>query len=169
VRNIFHRKAQIDAGLALVRWLQYRFDIPTKDVIGHGTANDSPYFKDLQGFKNDHTDWGAAQVRLFQKRLRELDAASSAPEPAKVTPGPSPGGDVSEASPSAAVMEPTVPASTATASPAAVAGAHDPGQRDQPLRAGFLTPWRWAGAALLIVALVLLGVLLGRLHRPRRA
>ena len=79
VRNILHRKPQIDAGLELVRWLQYRFHIPTKDVIGHGTANDSRYFTDLEGFKNDHSDWGAADVRLFQERLRELDAAGSAP------------------------------------------------------------------------------------------
>ena len=75
VHNIFQRKPQIDAGLALVRWLQYRFDIPTRDVIGHGTANDSHLFKDLQGFKNDHSDWGAAQVRLFQERLSKEGAA----------------------------------------------------------------------------------------------
>ena len=169
VRNIFHRKAQIDAALALVRWLQYRFDIPNKDVIGHGTANDSPYFKDLEGFKNDHSDWGAADVRLFQKRLREMDAADSAPEPAKETPGASPAGGASEASPGAAVTESAAPAPTATASPAAAAGGQDPAPPDQPLRAGFFTPWRAAGAALLLVALVLLGVLLARLGRPRRA
>jgi hypothetical protein len=75
VRNILQRKPQIDAGLALVRWLQYRFGIPTRDVIGHGTADDSHLFKDLQGFKNDHGDWGAAQVRLFRERLSELDGA----------------------------------------------------------------------------------------------
>ena len=169
VRSIFHRKPQIDAALALVRWLQYRFDIPNKDVIGHGTANDSPYFKDLEGFKNDHSDWGAADVRLFQKRLREMDAADSAPEPAKETPGASPAGGASEASPGAAVTESAAPAPTATASPAAAAGGQDPAPPDQPLRAGFFTPWRAAGAALLLVALVLLGVLLARLGRPRRA
>ena len=169
VRNIFHRKAQTDSALALVRWLQYRFDIPTKDVIGHGTANDSRYFKDLEGFKNDHTDWGAAEVRLFQKRLRELDAADSAPQPAKETPGPSPAGDASEASPGAAPTESMAPTPTATSSPAAATGAQDPGRRDPPMRAGFFTPWRAAGAALLLVALVLVGVLLARLGRPRRA
>ena len=71
VHNIFSRKKQINAGLALVRWLQYRFDIPTKDVIGHGTADKSRYFEDLQGWTNDHADWGPADVRLFQKRLKE--------------------------------------------------------------------------------------------------
>lgn len=169
VRSILHRKPQIDAGLELVRWLQYRFHIPTKDVIGHGTANDSRYFTDLEGFKNDHSDWGAADVRLFQERLRELDAAGGAPEPAKQTPGPSPAGDVSEASPSAAMMGPTAPASAATASPAAASGGQHPGQRDQPVRAGFFTPWRWGGVALLAVAIVLLGILLARLQRPRGA
>jgi len=72
VGEIFRRHAQIDAGLKLVRWLQYRFGIRTGDVVGHGTANDSPYFKDLKGWTNDHGDWGPSAMRLFHKRLREL-------------------------------------------------------------------------------------------------
>ena len=28
-----------------------------RDVIGHAMANHSPYFKDLEGWRNDHTDW----------------------------------------------------------------------------------------------------------------
>lgn len=73
VGQIFRRHAQIEAGLKLVRWLQYRFGIRTGDVVGHGTANDSRYFKDLKGWTNDHADWGPSAVRLFHKRLRELD------------------------------------------------------------------------------------------------
>ena len=26
-------------------------------MIGHAMANHSPYFKDLEGWRNDHTDW----------------------------------------------------------------------------------------------------------------
>jgi hypothetical protein len=70
VDHIFGRRRQIDAGVDLVRWLQYRFDIPTADVAGHGTADESRYFKDLEGWTNDHGDWGPAQVRRFRERLR---------------------------------------------------------------------------------------------------
>lgn len=72
VSSIFHRPQQIDAGLKLVRWLQYRFDIPLVDVIGHGTANESSYFKDNEGWTNDHADWGAFEVRLLHERLKAL-------------------------------------------------------------------------------------------------
>ena len=74
VHNIFSRQPQLDAGLDLVRWLQYRFDIPTSDVIGHGTANDSRFFRDDEGWTNDHSDWGSADVRLFHQRLRAMTA-----------------------------------------------------------------------------------------------
>jgi hypothetical protein len=69
--QILHRATQIKAGLALVRWLQYRFDIKTKNVIGHGSADDSPFFKDLEGWTNDHGDWGRGAVATFQKRLEK--------------------------------------------------------------------------------------------------
>ena len=36
-------------------------------------ANDSPYFKDLQGWRNDHTDWLKGDVKEFRVvRLRRL-------------------------------------------------------------------------------------------------
>jgi hypothetical protein len=150
VRRVFQRKRQIDAGLALVRWLQYRFDIPTRDVIGHGTADDSRYFKDLEGFKNDHGDWGAAQVRLFRKRLRELGAASKASLPVGETPRPSPSGGLLEASPSASLTQSTPAALRATASAAAGEGGHDLGQGDAPIRTGFFTVRRSTDAALAV-------------------
>ena len=69
-RQILERKPQIRAALRLVAWLQRRFEIATGDVIGHSMANDSPYFKDLQGWRNDHTDWLERDVREFRGRLR---------------------------------------------------------------------------------------------------
>lgn len=72
--QILRRSPQIRAGIELVRWLQYRFDIKTKNVIGHGTANDSPFFKDLAGLTNDHGDWGSGPIRSFHKRLRAAAA-----------------------------------------------------------------------------------------------
>ncbi len=67
--QILHRTAQIESGLALVRWLQYRFGIETKNVIGHGMANKSPFFKDLKGWTNDHGDWNRSAVAVFRGRL----------------------------------------------------------------------------------------------------
>ena len=67
--NIFARNRQRNAGVALVRWLEYRYRIPKNDVIGHGFANSSRYFKDLLGRKNTHVDWNPAQVRRFRALL----------------------------------------------------------------------------------------------------
>ena len=78
VDHIFGRRRQIDAGVDLVRWLQYRFDIPSRDVVGHGAADKSRYFKDLEGWTNDHGDWGPAQVRRFHERLRKAAAGGQA-------------------------------------------------------------------------------------------
>ena len=69
-RQILQRRPQIRAALRLVRWLAAKHSIAYRDVIGHAMANDSRYFKDLQGWRNDHTDWLARDVREFRKRLR---------------------------------------------------------------------------------------------------
>jgi N-acetyl-anhydromuramyl-L-alanine amidase AmpD len=71
-QQILHRRAQIDAGLALVRMLQSRYRIPADHVYGHATANAAPMFRDLTGRKNTHTDWGPAAVREFRSRLGPL-------------------------------------------------------------------------------------------------
>jgi len=68
--QILERRRQIGSALRLVRWLQRRYAIETGDVIGHSMANESPYFKDLQGWRNDHSDWLEPDVREFRKRLR---------------------------------------------------------------------------------------------------
>lgn len=63
------RRKQVGAALRLVRWLQDRYGIPTNEVIGHSMANDDRYFKDLQGWVNDHTDWLKRDVKEFRERL----------------------------------------------------------------------------------------------------
>jgi N-acetyl-anhydromuramyl-L-alanine amidase AmpD len=68
-QQILDRRPQVRAALRLVRWLQARFEIATRDVIGHAMVNDSRYFKDLEGWRNDHTDWLARDVREFRDRL----------------------------------------------------------------------------------------------------
>jgi hypothetical protein len=67
--QILHRKPQIAAVLALVRALMARYELSKSDVIGHGMANDDPRFVDLQGWRNDHTDWLAPAVRALRERL----------------------------------------------------------------------------------------------------
>jgi hypothetical protein len=69
-QQILDRGPQVRAALALVRWLQDRYGIPTGEVIGHSMANDDPHFKDLEGWTNDHTDWLKRDVREFRKRLK---------------------------------------------------------------------------------------------------
>jgi N-acetylmuramoyl-L-alanine amidase len=68
-RQILARTAQANAGLRLVRYLQARFGIKNKDVVGHATANASPYFKEYAGIKNAAGDWFASEVKAFRARL----------------------------------------------------------------------------------------------------
>jgi len=68
-RQILARTAQANAGLRLVRYLQARFDIKIKNVVGHATANASPYFKEFTGIKNAAGDWFAPEVKAFRARL----------------------------------------------------------------------------------------------------
>jgi hypothetical protein len=70
--QVLRRRPQIRAALGLTRYLRERFGIRMRNLIGHAMANDSPYFKDLEGWRNDHTDWLARDVRKFRKRLRRL-------------------------------------------------------------------------------------------------
>ncbi len=71
-RQILHRRPQIHRALRLVGWLKQRLGIKMRNVIGHAMANDSPYFKDLEGWKNDHTDWLRGDVKKFRHRLQRM-------------------------------------------------------------------------------------------------
>ena len=68
-RQILGRTAQIGALLALIRSLQHDYGISTSNVIGHATANQTPQFRDLEGWRNDHTDWQAQDVLEVRRRL----------------------------------------------------------------------------------------------------
>jgi hypothetical protein len=71
-RRILARRRQVAAALRLVRYLRARFGIRLRDVIGHAMANSSPFFKDLQGWRNDHTDWPRREVMIFRRRLMRI-------------------------------------------------------------------------------------------------
>jgi N-acetylmuramoyl-L-alanine amidase len=68
-QQILNRTKQIRAGLRLVRYLQLRFGIADRNVIGHAMANDSPYFRDYTGVKNAAGDWYWGEVKKFRLRL----------------------------------------------------------------------------------------------------
>ncbi len=73
-RQILDRPAQSRSLLLLVASLQDRYGIATSHVYGHGTANSAPEFRDRQGWRNTHTDWGAPAVAEFRRRLTALSA-----------------------------------------------------------------------------------------------
>ena len=69
-QQILHRAKQVDAVVKLVRYLQGRFKIKSKNVIGHAMANGSPYFKELMKNTKNHTgDWIQQDVAEFRSRL----------------------------------------------------------------------------------------------------
>lgn len=71
-RQILERRRQIRAALRLTRYLKRRFGIRTRHIIGHAMVNNSPFFKDRQGWRNDHVDWRWRDVRTFRRRLRRM-------------------------------------------------------------------------------------------------
>jgi N-acetyl-anhydromuramyl-L-alanine amidase AmpD len=67
--QILHRRRQLRSALRLVRYLQARFHIVPKNVVGHATANRNHYFRDREGWTNDHDDWVAPDVAAFKRLL----------------------------------------------------------------------------------------------------
>ena len=69
--EVMGRRAQLRASLRLTRWLQARFGIATRDVIGHDESLGSPYHRErvarLRGHK--HGDMRAATMRRYRRRL----------------------------------------------------------------------------------------------------
>ena len=66
-RAILRRRDQIRAATRLTAWLKQRYRIRMRDVIGHAMANESRYFKDREGWRNDHVDWLESDVRDFRR------------------------------------------------------------------------------------------------------
>ena len=71
-RQILERRRQSNHAVRLVAWLKSRFGIKMRNLIGHAMANESPLFEDREGWRNDHTDWQAQDVRTFRHRVRRL-------------------------------------------------------------------------------------------------
>lgn len=76
---ILDRRKQARSAVRLAAWLRDRYEIGSRDLIGHATANDSRLFEDRRGWRIDHTDWPKAETRTFRKRVeRVLGAKRSA-------------------------------------------------------------------------------------------
>jgi hypothetical protein len=69
-RQILGRRRQIRPALRLVAQLKQRYDIRMRNIIGHSMVNNSPLFRDRQGWRSYHVDWLWPQVKEFRRRLR---------------------------------------------------------------------------------------------------
>jgi len=75
-------KRQLDASLALTRWLRCRYGIALKNVIGHNESLSSPYHHDrVPAFQHQtHSDWKHADMIRYRALLARLPCASAAAE-----------------------------------------------------------------------------------------
>jgi N-acetylmuramoyl-L-alanine amidase len=66
--------AQMRASLRLTRWLQARFSIATRNVIGHSESLTSPYHRERVARlrRQTHGDWSHRHMVRYRQRLRAL-------------------------------------------------------------------------------------------------
>lgn len=69
--EILGRPAQMKSILRLTRWLQCRYGIATKDVIGHNESLTSPYHREnVAALRTQtHDDWRKADMDVVRARL----------------------------------------------------------------------------------------------------
>jgi N-acetylmuramoyl-L-alanine amidase len=69
--EILGRPKQLRASLRLTRWLQARYGIRTKDVIGHSESVSSPYHHERVARlrTQTHGDWTHADMRRYRAKL----------------------------------------------------------------------------------------------------
>jgi hypothetical protein len=69
--DVMGRRAMVRSSLALTRWLQARFGIRTRDVIGHAESLSSPYHEERVAAMRDrtHGDFARATMRDYRGRL----------------------------------------------------------------------------------------------------
>lgn len=89
-RAILDRKRQARSATRLAAWLRQRYRIPSTDLIGHAMANESHLFKELEGWRNDHTDWRAKEVGIFRRRVNRIINSSRKDRSARERPSTAP-------------------------------------------------------------------------------
>jgi beta-N-acetylhexosaminidase len=69
--DVMGRRAMVRSSLAVTRWLQARFGIRTRDVIGHSESLSSPYHEERVAAMRDrtHGDFSKATMRRYRDRL----------------------------------------------------------------------------------------------------
>jgi N-acetylmuramoyl-L-alanine amidase/Zinc carboxypeptidase len=69
--DVMGRPAQLTASLRLTRWLQGRFGIRTRNVIGHAESLSSPYHHERVPYMRNrtHGDFQRATMRRYRARL----------------------------------------------------------------------------------------------------
>jgi len=62
---------QMRASLRLTRWLQARFGIATKNVIGHAESLSSPYHRErVKRLRTQtHGDWAHSDMQVYRSKL----------------------------------------------------------------------------------------------------
>jgi N-acetylmuramoyl-L-alanine amidase len=72
--QVLHNHAQLQASLRLVRWLQGRYGIETKNVIGHNESLTSPFHRErVKALQNQtHGDFVKRDMDVYRAKLRRL-------------------------------------------------------------------------------------------------
>ncbi len=72
--EILSDRAQMRASLALTRWLQCRYRIALRNVIGHNESLSSPYHHDrVPAFQHQtHSDWNRTDMNRYRALLARL-------------------------------------------------------------------------------------------------
>ncbi len=73
--EILGNAAQLSASLRLTAWLQWRYGIRLRNVIGHNESLTSPFHHELYASWRcqTHGDWTTADMNVYRSRLRTLD------------------------------------------------------------------------------------------------
>lgn len=78
--SVMSNRRQLDASVRLTRWLQTRFGIATRNVIGHSESLSSPYHRErvtaLQ--HQTHADFSHATMRRYRRLLGRRGTAAGA-------------------------------------------------------------------------------------------
>jgi beta-N-acetylhexosaminidase len=82
---------QFDASVRLTLWLEQRFHIPLRDVIGHNESVTSPYHRERVGALRcqTHADWRPADMLVYRRKLAALArryGVAIGPPPARSRP-----------------------------------------------------------------------------------
>ncbi|MEA2271298.1 MAG: hypothetical protein QOI98_6, partial [Solirubrobacteraceae bacterium] len=76
--QVLSNSRQMAASLRLTRWLQRRYRISTRNVIGHNESLSSPYHHERVARlrTQTHGDWRHADMQTYRRRLRSVGSVA---------------------------------------------------------------------------------------------